>query len=191
MLNRMKVAAQGTVAGMILLTVGAAGCGHVAESRPVADGGSSHRFVEPEGIAGRAAARSPSEVREPVETIERPRPIEPLVAPIYPAEARGNQKVPVTIGVRLTVAVDGTVSDVGQSLRVLALPGPGAEAFRAAVEDAVRQWRFVPAEWRRMVPRTGGPQGEYWQVTKAEKREAQVDVEFTFTASGEVVPVKR
>lgn len=187
----MKLAGQGAVAGMILLTAGVTGCGQVAESPRVAGGGSSYRFVEPEGVAGRAVRQSPGEVREPVETIERPQPIEPLVEPVYPAEARGRQKVPVTIGVRLTVAVDGTVSDVAQSLRVLAAPGPASEAFRAAVEEAVRQWRFVPAEWRRMVPRTGGPQGEYWQVTKAEKREAQVDVEFTFTASGEVVPAKR
>lgn len=162
-----------------------AGCRSADTRRPPA-GGSAFRFVEPGGAAPTGQIAVADETAQPADVLLPPEPIPPLDPPRYPEGARGKQAIPVTIGVRLTVAKDGTVSDVGWSPLILSTPGPRSEEFRAAVDAAVARWRFTPAEQQRLVPRKS-PAGPYWQVVRAEKTDATLDVEFTFTASGEVL----
>ncbi len=167
------------------------GCRHAPVAKAGPEGRSAFRFVEDADAslaAGTTAAittgpRQPVDVRVPAE------PIQPLAEPEYPRAARGGQSGPALVGVRITVDATGRVVDVGPSLRAISTPGPWAAEFRAAVEAAVAQWRFTPAEIRRLVPGRGGPQQEdYWVVTRAEKTDATFDVAFTFTAAGDVLP---
>lgn len=154
-------------------------------------GAASFHFVEPMGTLARGEATRRVEERRPVDTLEPPQPILPLEPPVYPAVARGRQRIPMTVGVRIVVAADGTVSQTGRSLRAFTTPGPLADEFRVAAETAVANWRFVPAELRHMVPKQGGPEQEYWQVTRAEKTDYALDVLFTFSPSGEIVSERR
>lgn len=173
-----------------LALAGGAGCQQTrAPAAP--EGTSSFRFVEPPAVAVSGEARMAAEVREPVDVLEPAQPIQPLAEPVYPVAVRGKQAIPVTIGVRLVIAADGTVSDVRGSPLVFSTPAPLAGEFRSAVEAAVAQWRFLPAELRRMVARQGGPQGWYWHVMRVEKTESTVDVQFTFSATGQVVSERR
>jgi hypothetical protein len=89
------------------------------------------------------------------------------------------------VGVQLTVGVDGRVSDVASSITTLSSPGSFAGEFRAAVESAVRQWRFVPAEIRHL-ELVKHPQGDYLSLVRREPIEWKLDVQFRFSASGEV-----
>jgi hypothetical protein len=149
-------------------------------------GASAVRFVEHAPAPARDGAITANESRQPVTVLEPPRPIEPLTLPEYPTVALGRQQVPVVISVRLAIDAEGVVTEVRRSPLALSLPAAHADLFFAAVEHAAKTWRFTPAELRDMTPRAGGPQGSYWHVTRVEKTTATVDVEFTFTASGQV-----
>ncbi len=165
------------------------GCQQTRNEPPA--GMSAHRFVEAaEQTAKNAAPVSPSEQQAPLVALEPARPLEPLTQPLYPAAARGRQTVPMSVGVRLLADEVGRVAAVRSSPLALSTPGALAGEFQAAVETAVRQWRFEPAERRRMTPKTG-PGGAYWHVTRLEVCPYEVDVLFTFTASGEVTSVRR
>lgn len=166
------------------------GCAQAPAER-AGEGSSTHRFVERETAAGTARAVGPGEVRQPVTAVEPPRPILPLAEAVYPEAARGRQSLPATIGLRITVGRDGSVTAVGPSLAVLSWAGAHAAEFHAAAEAAVWAWRFVPAEERRMVPKAGGPDGVYWHVVRVEAVEATLEVEIAFTPSGAVVQRSR
>lgn len=176
---------------VLCLAAGAgwSGCQQTQTELPPA-GKSTHVFVEPSAPAAKASPVSPSEQRAPLIALEPARPLEPLAQPVYPAVARGRQTVPVMVGVRLMVDETGKVADVRYSPLALSTPGAFAGEFQAAVESAVRQWRFEPAERRRMTPKKG-PDGAYWQVTRLETCPYELDVLFNFTASGEVTAAKR
>lgn len=162
-----------------------------ARKAPAPGGTSAHRFVKPVASAVEATPAWPTENQPPVEVVQPAEPIEPLAQPAYPAVARGRQRVPMTVGVRIVIDEKGEVAEIRHSPLALTTPGPFAEEFRAAVESALKTWRFVPAQRQTMTPRAGGPAGRYWQVTKLGPSVDQLDVQFTFTASGEVVPAGR
>ena len=84
------------------------------------------------------------------------------------------------------VGADGCVADMGASFATLSTPTPWVAEFRAAVEDAVKQWRFRPAEIRQL-ELVKADDGDYQRVARREKAEWTFDVEFTFSATGEVV----
>lgn len=165
------------------------GCQQARLQRP-AVGTSTHRFVTP--IAGEVDAKPvwPTENQPPVEVVQPAEPIEPLAQPIYPAGARGRQNVPMTVGVRIVIDERGRVAEMRHSPLALTTHGPLAEEFRAAVESALSLWRFEPAQRQRMTPKGGGPAGRYWHVTRLGPSTDSRDVQFTFTASGEVVPMR-
>lgn len=170
----------------------ASGCRHVAPPVTAPVGMSGFQFVERPISARAAAGTLQPAVREPVDIKVRAEPIEPLAAPVYPRALLGRADAPVTVGVRVGIGPDGRVQDIGPSLVAFSSGGEHAEVFRAAVEAAVVQWRFRPAEIRRMEPRTGGPGlGDYWQVVRAQSTEDACDVRFTFTSTGEVRTEKR
>jgi hypothetical protein len=126
--------------------------------------------------------------REPVDVKVKAEPIEPLATPVYPRVALGRVRLPLTVGVRINVDPSGRVAHVGASMVAFSTGGEFAEEFRAAVEEALAQWRFKPAEFRHMIPRTGSNGlGAYWQVTRTQPADDAFDLAFTFTAKGDVV----
>jgi outer membrane biosynthesis protein TonB len=105
--------------------------------------------------------------------------------PIYPARALQARAGAATVGVRVFVDADGKPTDIGPSLLVFSTPGPFARDFLESVKAAVSQWRFHPAEILHL-ERVEAPGISYDQVTPRDRTEAQLDLAFTFAASGKV-----
>lgn len=166
------------------------GCQHARKEPPPA-GTSAHRFVTPVTVDVEAKPVWPTESQPPVEVVQPAEPIEPLAQPLYPVAARGRQSMPATVGVRIVIDKTGRVAEVRHSPLAFTTPGPYATEFYAAVENALKRWRFVPAQRQKMTPMQGGSAGRYWHVMKLGPSTDQLDVQFIFTASGEVVSVKQ
>jgi TonB family protein len=134
---------------------------------------------------GRKAKISVGQPLPPAQVITA-QPIPPLAKPIYPAVALAARADAAFVGVRITVDAEGRVSDVRQSLASLTMPSPFAAEFRAAVEAAVTQWRFRPAELvhLELVKDSGG---DFMRVTGREKIDWSFDVEFAFNRTGDVL----
>ncbi len=162
------------------------GCRHVAPAAPT--GNSEFVFIAtPEAEPSKMKIAAGEGPRVPVDVMVRAEAIGPLQKPTYPRVALGQVTGPMMVGVRLTVGADGRVNQVGSSGRALTTPGRYAADFYSAVEDAVKDWRFTPAERRHLVPVAARErQDDYWVVKRAEKTDDVVDVSFTFNASGEV-----
>jgi hypothetical protein len=172
--------------GWTACCAGLAACHHARAPAPA--GTSSFTFIdgqpdEPPRLLRGSGSEQP---RVPVDALVPAEPVLPLARPVFPPAARGKTALPMMVGVRLTVGTDGRVADVVPSFVAVSTPGPFAAEFRAAVEAAVAEWRFLPAEIRHLVPgRT--PQGkDYWNVARTDKTEDAIDVVFTFSPSGEV-----
>lgn len=76
--------------------------------------------------------------------LTHPRAVRELTKPLYPKEALVAGAGDYTVVVRITIGKDGKVSRIDDSDRVPSTAGPFAATFRAAVEQAVRQWEFTP-----------------------------------------------
>jgi outer membrane biosynthesis protein TonB len=109
--------------------------------------------------------------------------IEPLVQPVYPPAALGRDPGTMTVGLELEIDRNGYVAGVAPSLVGFSTPGPFAAEFRAAAEEAVRQWRFEPARRGMMQPVAGGR----WRMADSEDVPTKLDVAVTFTAEGRVL----
>jgi hypothetical protein len=163
------------------------GCLHHAPESTTSH--SSFRFLE----RSAPGQKSP----EPVFTLsdDAPRrfvtpaePIQPLVAATYPARAFAARAGFATVGVRLTIDVAGHVAHVEQSFQAFTSPSAWEAEFRAAVEAAVAQWRFHPAE-EESIQRVKQLDGsERYLVRHTEPVEWTLDVAFTFNESGSVLP---
>jgi hypothetical protein len=177
------------VAALVICIAGAAvpGCHHTAKP-PTDDGQSSFRFVTPPAPAksDKKPAATTSEA-PPRTTVVPAEPIEPLTAPVYPKLPAGVRPALATVGVRITVDTQGRVSDIGPSMLSFSTPGPSAPALREAVEAAVAQWRFTPAEIHHVEPMRGPDRSDYLLMKSSEKTEWHFDLAFTFTSSGEVL----
>src|SRR6185369_10500300 len=112
------------------------GCRHTAVSSPPIEGTSTHKFLEPPPPPEKKVEGTPV-AKLPTEQVINPSPILPLAEPIYPAAA---------LAAHATIDPAGRVSDVRESLLSLSMPSAFAAEFRAAVDAAVRQWRFRPGE---------------------------------------------
>ena len=166
-----------------LLLLGLTACRHAPA--PVATGGSAVTFIEPP--AAPPPKSGASEIKEAVSHtlyIEA-RPIKPLALPIYPAKALAAKAGQATVGVSVTVDTSGRVTDIRSSILTFSTPGPFAGDFRAAVETALRQWRFAPAESQETEPILGLDQPAT-RVSRSEKVETTFELSFTFTATGGV-----
>jgi hypothetical protein len=172
--------------GLAACCAGLAACHHARAPAPA--GTSSFTFIanQPDKRPNLSRGSAPEEPRVPVDALVPAEPVPPLALPVFPPVARGKTTLPMMVGVRLTVGIDGRVADVAPSFVAVSTPGPFAAEFRSAVEAAVAKWRFLPAEIRHLAPgRT--PQGkDYWNVTRTDKTEDAIDVVFTFSPSGEV-----
>src|SRR3954470_18183413 len=98
----------GAEAGMkhaLLLGIGVAmfaGCQHAPPPARM-EGSSTITFVEPPSVSSKYQAAIAEGPRQPVEALLVAVPIEPLAKPVYPAAALGREKIPVVVGVRITV----------------------------------------------------------------------------------------
>lgn len=170
----------GSLAGLLLITT-AAGCRH--PPGPAAAGTSAFRFVDPPPAppsTGKShVAPEPMQRRQYHEA----RPIEPLVLPVYPARALAAKVGATTVGVHVSVDEQGAITDIRSSIWVVSLPGPFSEDFRAAVDTALRQWRFQPAEAIELehVEQDGFT---YARVLKREKVPTEFDLAFDFAPEG-------
>lgn len=90
------------------------------------------------------------------------------------------------VWVHVTVDANGRVTDVVASVLTFTTPGPFADDFMAAVQVALHQWRFLPAEIQQVewVQASGM---SYNSIISAEKTETQFEPSFTFTAAGTVL----
>ena len=161
-----------------------AACRHVASSR-TPEGTSSIKFVQPPSPPPAKNKGTATRMESPEEAVNA-EPILPLATPVCPPAALAAHAGTAIVGVRITVGTDGRVSDVGTSLASLSTPTPFAAAFRDAVEVAVAQWRFKPGEVLHLET-VHDPGGDYRRVASREKVGWTFDVEFTFTATGDVV----
>ena len=163
------------------------GCQHAPPTTQM-KGSSTIRFVESHASASAApAAEVPADARLVTQALLVASPIQPLAKPMYPPSALGRETMPVVVGVRITVDAAGRVSDTRASLAIISTPTPRAEEFRAAVETALAQWRFRPAELRRFTPMTDPTGAPAWALVGREKTDCTFDVSFVFQATGEVL----
>jgi hypothetical protein len=159
-------------------------CQHAPKSPDEA--AASFRFVLPPSL-GRPAGETTAPSAPPRERVIPAEPILPLAVPAYPKIPRAERPATAGVGVRITIDPAGRVTEVGLSVYAFSTPGPHAAEFRAAVEAAVAQWRFVPAEVIHYEP-LGGPEGAaYLRATGSETIEWSYDVAFTFNAAGDVL----
>lgn len=110
---------------------------------------------------------------------------EPAPMPVYPAAALKARARLSTVGVHITVDPNGHVADIRSSMLVFTTPGPFAEQFQDAVEQAVRRWRFTPARSEHYVIVHEG-NATYSRLKSKENVETEFDLSFTFAADGKV-----
>ena len=94
---------------------------------------------------------SPGPSLEPNQEFLPPTPIDALRPPAYPEAPLRVGFGSSTVVVRILVGPEGNVVEVRDSPVMEYTPGPFAASFRAATEEAVRAWRFVPGEIRTLV----------------------------------------
>jgi hypothetical protein len=172
---------------LLVAGMGLAACRHAPTLQP--RGESGFTFIDP------PASPTPVQKKgviddaptEPVETMLLAVPHQPLAKPIYPPAALGRQSTPALVAVRITVDATGSVADVRPSWLAFSSPGPFAAEFQAAVEAALAQWRFRPAELRRLAPATDPARKGSWILLSEEKTACVFDVAFTFTVEGDVL----
>lgn len=153
---------------------------------PALTGRSSVVFVEPPAAPPpKAGATASAKESKFTDQFREARPIEPLATPVYPPRALKAKAGWATVGVKVTVDVNGRVSEVVPSMVAISTPGPFADDFLEAVRVALKQWRFRPARIEH-VETVQSAQATYNRVASSENIEAQFDLSFTFTASGGV-----
>jgi hypothetical protein len=191
----MKTNHRVSVTISVLALILVAGCQQVVRVAPKrAEGASGFKFVE--GSLGQLrhppvedlAALVPGTPGTPIEIKLKANPIRPLATPAYPPALLGRVRLPVAVGVHITVDETGRVAHVGPSLVAFSTGGEWAGEFREAVEAALAQWRFRPAEIRGIVQKQEeSGRGSYWLTLSKRPVDDAFDVAFTFTATGEVV----
>lgn len=161
------------------------GCHH-ARTAITPEGSSSIQFLESPAPPAKQTATPSQGPQQPMEMMVVATPIAPLAKPEYPRTALGREKLPVQVAVRIIVDTTGRVSDVRMSLAGVTTPTPYAEEFRTAVEEALAQWRFRPAQLRRLKPTTDETGSARREFEGWEKVDCGFDVAFTFQSTGEV-----
>jgi hypothetical protein len=103
-----------------------------------------------------------------------------LTSPVYPSDALAAHAGECIVYVTITIAVDGTVSEVRPSWQRMNIPSRFSDAFLESIREAVGNWRFQPARnvlWEKQAD------GELKYIS-TETLAAQTDIKFTFEASG-------
>lgn len=169
----------------LLVCAAASGCRHapvVLEDKIA--GRSSFAFVDPPVGPPPASNGKATELADSSNYYEAQLQ-EPAPLPLYPMRALKGKARLSTIGVHITVDAGGHVAGVRSSMLVFNTPGPFADDFREAVEQAVRQWRFTPARSEHYEIVHEGS-ATYSRLKSKENVETEFDLSFTFTADGRV-----
>lgn len=169
--------------GIFALSLVLSGCRHAPVAPEV--GKSSYVVVEPSPAPSKSAAAETAEPTSRTQYRKARVQGDPLL-PVYPPRALAAKAGAAQVGVRVTVDTAGRVTDLRPSMLAVTIAPPGfADDFQAAVETAVRQWRFSRArvEYVETVTADGFT---YNRVARSERMEAEFDLAFTFTPSGKV-----
>lgn len=169
-------AAAAVISGLAILS-GCAGKQPVsAPARPVPRprGVTGVTFV-PDPVAARSEIPPDAEIIPPAAVL--------WPSPVYPPEALDRGCGDGVVGLRIVVGVTGAVESISDSPLVRTTEGDCGSLFRAEAEDALRKWRFRPAEWRRMeqgddVDGDGIP--DYQRVIESRKIPVYLDLRIDF-----------
>jgi len=188
--NPEKQAAITSIARSIALLVGS--CHHRLEQPPISVGASSFAFVELPPVKTAVPPTDGPAFESAIEVdpdyLVAAKPIEPLLMPLYPPAALSGKAGFVTVGVRVTIDADGDVVEAGPSPLADSTPGRYSAAFQNAVRTAVMQWRFRPAEHYTMKTTQPDEGGGTEKILHREYTATYLDLAFTFTAAGKVLP---
>jgi hypothetical protein len=113
----------------------------------------------------------------------RPMPMAKLKLPSYPADALAAGDGPHLEFVRFTIDEHGDVSKIDDSPLGASDGGPHAAAFRQAVDEAVRTWKYQPGALRTVEPGhdlDGDGKPDYTVTTSTRIVSVYYDVKFTF-----------
>ena len=111
------------------------------------------------------------------------RPVEPLVHPVCPrGRLFDDGAVPVTLVARVQIDDEGRVRSIERSVADFSMPTRFSAACLRAVELAVAQWRFHPAQFAHVDVRDDRPA----TVISAQRTDTIVDIPFTFSPSSRV-----
>ena len=174
----MRVSSPGRWLLLVALVMAGAGCAGVRDRKAAApDDASTLAQISAEYLVD--PARVSPELREGQDFVAP----HPIVTPLprFPADHQDLGR-PVVVVLRLVVDADGVVRQVQDS--PLARPAAQADPdFRAAAEDAVLSWLFVPAAIRTIEPGEDidhDSKPDYTVVVDSRRIPVYLDVRFTF-----------
>ncbi len=116
--------------------------------------------------------------------VSPPRPIGELELPDYPEKALKTRFGSVVVAVRVSLDATGLVAEIKDSPAGVSTGGRFAAEFRSAVEEAVRQWKFQPAEYRQYEDgkdMNGDGRPDYMILISAKPVPVYFDVRFDFS----------
>jgi hypothetical protein len=160
----------------LLLAALCAGC------RTVQHGQSSVEMLDPLAHAAGSTDKRAAVPGALSAELDPPEVLGELAKPVYPEAALAAHAGEFVLFATITIDTRGAVSDVTPSWDRLNIPSKYSDQFLGAVKAAVGSWKFVPAHvvhWERH------PNGDD-KYLYSETVPAQVDVKFTFEATGSV-----
>lgn len=168
----------------VVICVLPVGCQHRTAGR-APEGNASFRFIDPPSPPQTKVSVAP-DVVQPGEILIPAQAILPLAVPVYPTVALRTRSFGTSVSVHVVVDAKGRVAEIAPSPFGFTMPSPYAREFFAAVERAVGQWKFKPAEIQvtELAVRDGV---EVRTLTRREPIEATFDITFLFTSTGAVV----
>jgi TonB family protein len=165
-----------------------AGCRHASDAHP-ARGVARFQILTPRGQASNQAVVVLDE-GQPREVITDAELMPPSPMPVYPPAALRSRHNGAVVAVHIVVDPIGEVRAVSPSLKGFSTAGPFTKEFQAAVEAAVRQWKFRPAEAQTIESLRHADGRVERKIVRREPVEARFDLAFTFTSTGDVLPAR-
>lgn len=170
--------------GLCVLLLVSTGCRHRTETGDT--GSSSVRFIE-EPSAPASGSAQVADVPPSGDYFKEAQPIAPLALPAYPPRALAAKAGLAIVTVRVFVDAKGRITDIGPSPLGFSTPGPFAGDFAKAVQAALSQWRFQPAQRYHLEIFRNARGGVDNKESGRMDTETYLDMSFTFTAAGRVV----
>jgi hypothetical protein len=115
--------------------------------------------------------------------LQPPRPEGDLTLPDYPVAALDGRARESTVYLRFVIGKNGEVTKIRDIPDTVSTEGPFAADFRVAAENAVRTWKFVPAQWQWLEDGkdlNGDGSPDFRRVVKSQPIAVYLDVRFDF-----------